>query len=125
MRLFTFASPPASVREITKREARRMLSTLNRGAARTVAAVIGFIGTVAFLRSGSLLALFFIFFGPTLAILIHELGHAFAAWRLHTISVGPVSLQMDPMRLPWGDNLLGHDVGGFVVYDDSRRRYLT
>jgi membrane-associated protease RseP (regulator of RpoE activity) len=71
----------------------------------------------------------FIFLGPTLAVLVHELGHAFAAWRLgmavKAISVGPLVLRFLPTRLKFSDHALGHDVGGYVLYDESAGRYLT
>jgi hypothetical protein len=106
-----------------------MLSTINKGAAYTVAAIIGFLGTLAFMASGSLWALPLILGGPTLAVLIHELGHAFAAWRcgmnVRAIAVGPLELRTRPIRFHFSERIFGEDIGGHVRYDESFGRYLT
>lgn len=106
-----------------------MLSAINKGAAYLVASILGLLGSLAFIASGSLWALPLFFGGPTLAILIHELGHAFAASRcgmnVRAIAVGPLELRTQPMRMHFSGRILGDDVGGHVRYDDSRGRYLT
>jgi hypothetical protein len=106
-----------------------VLSTINKGAAYGVASIIGFLGTLTFMFSATPWAILFVFLGPTLAVLLHELGHAFAAWRLgmavRAISVGPFVLRFKPTRLGMSDRALGHDVGGYVIYDESAGRYLN
>jgi membrane-associated protease RseP (regulator of RpoE activity) len=75
------------------------------------------------------MAIPFIFLGPTLAILIHELGHAVAAWRLgmnvREIAVGPLVLRMKPLRLGFSGRILGSDVGGHVLFDETAGHYLN
>ncbi len=106
-----------------------MLNTISKGAAYTIATIIGMIGSIAYFTSGNLLALPLFFLGPPLAVLIHELGHAIAAWRfgmaVHVIAVGPVALKFNPLRLDRSNSMLGHDVGGHVRFTESRGRYLT
>lgn len=106
-----------------------MLTTINKGAAYTVATIVGFLGALGFLASGQPWALLLIVGGPTLAVLIHELGHAFAAWRcgmnVRAVAVGPVELRTRPLGLHFSKRVLGDDVGGHVRYDESLGRYLT
>jgi len=101
---------------------------INKGAACGVGGIIGFLGTLTFLSSATPWAILFVFLGPTLAILIHEIGHAFAAWRLgmavQEISVGPLALHFRPTRFGLSGRALGHDLGGYVIYDESAGRYL-
>ena len=106
-----------------------MLSGANRGAAQLTASIFGLIGLLATLSSGSVIGVVLVFVGPTLAVTIHELGHALAAWRLgmnvQAITVGPASLRFHPMRLDRSDRFFGADVGGHVAFDDTGKRYLT
>jgi len=106
-----------------------MLSSINRGAARLVAAAIGFLATIVFLGSGNVIGFVFVFVAPYLAIVIHELGHATAAWinGMHVIeiSAGPLALRTRPLRFGPSETFLGRDVGGHVLHDESRGRYLT
>jgi membrane-associated protease RseP (regulator of RpoE activity) len=106
-----------------------MLASINKGAAYAVSTVLGFIGTIVFMSSGNGIALLFIFFGPTLAILVHELGHAIAAWRcgmrVQEIAVGPIAIRFKPLRIDRAEHLLGEDVGGHVIHDEGLGRYLT
>ncbi|HVK81344.1 MAG TPA: site-2 protease family protein, partial [Verrucomicrobiae bacterium] len=107
----------------------KMLSSINKGVAYAVATIAGFLGTICFLASGQAWAIVLILLGPWLAILIHELGHTFAAWRLgmnvRAIAVGPIELRLAPLHFRQADNLLGQDVGGHVRFDETSRRYLT
>jgi len=101
---------------------------LNRGLARGLAAIIGLLGTMCFLTAG-VIGLPFVILGPMLVILVHELGHAFTAQHLgmavHAIAVGPFKVNFKPRRLGWSDQILGRDVGGSVVYDETLGRFLS
>ena len=106
-----------------------MLAEINRGAAYLVSAMLGFAGAIVFMSSGNGIALLFIFFGPALAVLVHELGHAFAAWRcgmrVIEIAVGPVAILFKPLRLDRAERFLGEDVGGHVIHDEGHGIYLN
>ncbi|MEZ5960518.1 MAG: M50 family metallopeptidase [Hyphomonadaceae bacterium] len=106
-----------------------MLSSINKGAAYMVASIAGFLGLLAYLASGQVWAIALILLGPWFAVLIHELGHAFAAWRsgmnVRVIAVGPIELHTAPLRFRPAKELIGQDVGGHVRYEETPRRYLT
>jgi membrane-associated protease RseP (regulator of RpoE activity) len=106
-----------------------MFSTINRICAYALATLVSIGGGMTLIFSGSLLALPLVFLGPLLAVAIHECGHALAAhsagMRVLEIAIGPMTFRFQPLRLSLGDELLGHDVGGHVLHDDSRGRYLT
>lgn len=106
-----------------------MFSSINRGAARLVATVIGFLGTIIFLSSGHLIGFVLVFAAPYLVIVIHEFGHAIAAWAtgMHVIeiSAGPFALRTRPLRFGMSETFLGRNVGGPVLHNESRGRYLT
>lgn len=105
------------------------MEAVNRGLARLVAGIVGFLGTIMFLMSGQLLGFLFIFLAPLVAIAIHELGHAIAAWQagmnVREIAVGPFAFRSRPLRFGWSKETVGYDVGGHVDYDESGGRYLT
>ncbi|MES1201131.1 MAG: M50 family metallopeptidase [Pseudomonadota bacterium] len=102
---------------------------INRATARGVAAIIGFIGSLTLLSSLNLVGFALIFLAPTIVILIHELGHAFAAWRfkmvVRKIVVGPFALHLTPLRFRLEDKMLGDDLGGYVAYDEGLGRWLN
>jgi membrane-associated protease RseP (regulator of RpoE activity) len=106
-----------------------MLSAINKGAAHLLAALLGFLSLMIYATSAHPLAILFVFLGPSLAVLVHELGHALAAWRLgmnvREIAVGPLVLRMKPLRLGFGGKILGEDVGGHVLFDEAAGRYLN
>jgi membrane-associated protease RseP (regulator of RpoE activity) len=105
-----------------------MLATINRGAAYGLSTIIGFIGAIAFFGAGPIGFVFFLV-GPWLAILMHELGHAIAAaatgMNVRFIVAGPIQLSLAPLRVGLASQVLGHDVGGYVLYDERPGRYLT
>ncbi|MDT8758348.1 M50 family metallopeptidase [Sphingomonas psychrotolerans] len=66
------------------------------------------------------------------AVLVHELGHAAAAWRLgadvHGIVVLPLELRLSPPRLRMRWRAGKADIGGYVSYSldriDARRKHM-
>ncbi len=106
-----------------------MWSKINRIAVYAFSSIIGFLGVLASTFADMTWTILFLIVSPTLAVLIHELGHACAAWRfgmaVKIISVGPLMLHFRPTRLRLNDYAFGHDVGGYVLFNESRGRYLT
>ena len=56
-----------------------MLAMINRVAAYSVASIIGMMASMILVVGTSVAGLFLLIIAPALTILIHELGHAFAA----------------------------------------------
>lgn len=76
-----------------------------------------------------LLALGTILFGYFLVVLVHELGHAIAAWlvgwRVWIIYVAPFSLRLDDGELHIASGYKGEDFAGFVLPSPSAARHDT